>query len=120
MDKVEYTIVVSWDEDDACYFAYIPDLQGCMGDGETPQDAVSDVIAASKDWIDTQVARGAEVPYPGEERDHFEATLREQEEHIAALEEKLAAANQEIRALKNRAAVKGSYFARSPRFAEAS
>jgi len=33
----KYSMIVSWSEDDNCYLVSVPDLPGCMADGETPQ-----------------------------------------------------------------------------------
>ncbi|MEW9919467.1 type II toxin-antitoxin system HicB family antitoxin [Marimonas sp. MJW-29] len=100
MTDTKYVVVVVPDEEDGGYYAYIPDLQGCMGDGETPQDAVEDVIAASYAWIEVQNERGAEVPNPGEESERLDQQMQEQADYIEKLENELAAANREIRVLK--------------------
>lgn len=110
MADTKYTVVVVPDEEDGGYYAYIPDLQGCMGDGETPQDAVADVIFASHAWVDAQQERGADVPEPGDESKRVEQQMQEQADHIQKLETQLAAANREIRSLKAQ---------RKPRFAYA-
>jgi len=67
MADTRYTVVVVPDQEDGGYYAYIPDLQGCMGDGESPQDAVEDAILASTAWLEAQAERGADIPEPGEE-----------------------------------------------------
>lgn len=100
MADTKYAVVVVPDEEDGGYYAYIPDLQGCMGDGETPQDAVADVILASHAWVEAQQERGAEVPEPGEESQRLDQQMQEQADYIQQLENKLAAANREIRKLK--------------------
>lgn len=100
MTDTRYTVVVVPDEEDGGYYAYIPDLQGCMGDGETPQDAVVDVISASHAWVEAQQERGAEIPKPGEESERIDQQMREQADYIQKLENDLAVANRAIRELK--------------------
>lgn len=100
MTDTKYTVVVVPDEEDGGYYAFIPDLQGCMGDGDTPQDAVADVVEASHAWIEAQKERGANVPEPGEESDRIDQQMQEQADYIQQLENQLAAANREIRVLK--------------------
>jgi predicted RNase H-like HicB family nuclease len=101
MTDTRYTVIVVPDQEDGGYYAYIPDLQGCMGDGDTPQDAVADVISASAAWVDAQAERGADVPEPGEEGARFDQQMQEQADYIQKLENELATANCEIRRLKS-------------------
>lgn len=63
----EYAIVVQplTEEDGGGYVARIPDLAGCMGDGETPEAAISDVQNAAKEWLATAKNRGMEIPTQG-------------------------------------------------------
>jgi antitoxin HicB len=59
-----YSIIVCPDADDGCFYAYVPDLPGCIGDGETPEEAVTDAISASKSWIEVQKELGRDIPAP--------------------------------------------------------
>ena len=47
------------------YLALVPDLYGCMSDGDTPEEAVVNAKSAIADWIETSVELGREVPLPG-------------------------------------------------------
>lgn len=90
------------------YFAYAPDLMGCMSDGETPEEALHNGQEAVREWIETAHRRGMTVPLPGSsatrEReqkdqlldqlktlasnvDHFETRLQEVERMIREIEE---------------------------------
>lgn len=99
MTDFAYNIVLSPDEDGG-FFAFVPDLQGCMGDGETPQDAVLDVIEAAKAWMEAQADRGGEIPSPGENKAQFDAVMKERDDYIEKLEADLLEANRTIRKLK--------------------
>jgi antitoxin HicB len=44
--------------------AEIPDLPGCMSDGETPQQAVDSVMDAIACWIEAAEEDGRPVPAP--------------------------------------------------------
>ena len=44
--------------------AEIPDLPGCIGAGDTAEEAVSMALDAKKAWIDTATEEGREVPKP--------------------------------------------------------
>ncbi|MBO0905323.1 type II toxin-antitoxin system HicB family antitoxin [Jiella sonneratiae] len=46
------------------WFATIPDLPGCMGDGESEAEAIMDVRSAACEWADAAVADGEQIPAP--------------------------------------------------------
>ena len=35
-----YELVIYWSKDDQCFIVEVPELPGCMADGESHQDAV--------------------------------------------------------------------------------
>lgn len=43
-----------------------PDLPGCMSDGETPEEAMSNGKDAAAAWLQAAKESGREVPLPGE------------------------------------------------------
>ena len=47
------------------WLATFPDLPGCMGDGETPQDAISDGYLAAQAWLGVAQECGDLIPSPG-------------------------------------------------------
>ena len=52
------------DDEGGGWFAEIPSLPGCMSDGETPEEAVTNLNDAKRAWIDTVLELGREVPEP--------------------------------------------------------
>ena len=48
------------------FLATFPDLPGCMADGETPEQAMTDARGAFDCWMAAHLADGREVPGPGE------------------------------------------------------
>ncbi len=46
------------------WLAEIPELPGCMSDGETPQQAVDNVMDAIACWIEAAEEDGRPVPVP--------------------------------------------------------
>ena len=44
----KYSMIVSWSEDDNCYLVSVPDLPGCMADGETPIEAFKEIEIAKE------------------------------------------------------------------------
>lgn len=60
----KYSMIVSWSDDDNCYLVSVPDLPGCMADGETPQKAVENAQVIIAEWIETAQMLGREIPKP--------------------------------------------------------
>ena len=60
----DYHINVFYSEEDQCYVADIPDLQYCSAFGETPEEALSEVRAAMKAWVEAAREAGKPVPEP--------------------------------------------------------
>jgi antitoxin HicB len=46
------------------YLAEVPELPGCMSDGESPEDALSNVRDAIEAWIEAARAADLQVPPP--------------------------------------------------------
>ena len=66
MRRLEYSILISplSAEDGGGFVATVPDLPGCMSDGETPEEAVHNVMDAIEEWIDACRSLGRAVPQP--------------------------------------------------------
>lgn len=60
----KYSMIVSWSNDDNCYIVSVPDLPGCMADGETPQKAVENAQIIIEEWIETAQMLGRKIPEP--------------------------------------------------------
>ena len=59
-----YELVVYWSQDDDCFVVEVPELPGCMSDGKSYQEAVSNVEAVIAEWIETAQALGRSIPEP--------------------------------------------------------
>lgn len=46
------------------WISYVPDLPGCMSDGDTPQASAASVLDAIAAWIDEAKATGRPIPPP--------------------------------------------------------
>ena len=49
-------------EEGGGFLASVPDLPGCMSDGETPEQALVNVYAAIEEWIDAAQLLGRDIP----------------------------------------------------------
>lgn len=63
-----YPIVVFWWEPDHEWVADIPDLRGCSASGETPDEAIREVMIARELWLEVADERGTPLPDPRESR----------------------------------------------------
>jgi antitoxin HicB len=66
MSRLEYPIVVEPlpMEEGGGFLATAPDLPGCMSDGATPEEAVSNIQDAIMAWIEAARDLGLAVPKP--------------------------------------------------------
>jgi predicted RNase H-like HicB family nuclease len=73
MSKLEYPVVVEPlpAEDGGGFMATVPDLPGCMSDGATPEEALSNVQDAIVTWIEAAHDLGHAIPRPSR---HFALT----------------------------------------------
>ena len=64
--KLEYAIRIEWlsEDDGGGYLATVPDLPGCMSDGETPEEALKDVQEAIASWIEAAKEWKQDIPKP--------------------------------------------------------
>jgi antitoxin HicB len=52
------------EDEDGGFVALVPDLPGCMSDGETAEVALASVQDAATAWIEEATALGRPVPRP--------------------------------------------------------
>ena len=52
------------DQEGGGYLATVPELPGCKSDGETPQEALENVLDAIGCWIEAAQEMGRTVPSP--------------------------------------------------------
>lgn len=66
MSRLEYPVVVEplSEEEGGGFVATVPDLPGCMSDGETPEEAIVNVQDAILAWIEAAGDLGRDVPKP--------------------------------------------------------
>lgn len=54
-----------------CYIVTVPDLPGCMADGESPNEAYENAKIVIREWIETAQADGRPILEPVFGRDKF-------------------------------------------------
>ena len=60
----DYHINVFYSEDDGGYIADIPDLESCSAFGETPEQAVAEVLRAKAAWLAVAAEARRDIPEP--------------------------------------------------------
>ena len=60
----DYHINVFYSEEDEGYIADIPDLKNYSAFGESPEEALREVLKAKEAWLKAARARGKPVPKP--------------------------------------------------------
>jgi len=61
---LEYTILIQYDKSDNIYVASIPELEGCIAHGSTPEDAAKEIKTAFELWMETAKENGFDIPKP--------------------------------------------------------
>lgn len=60
----KYEIIIYWSDEDECYIAEVPELSGCMTDGETMAEALDNIHTVISEWIETAKTLGRDIPEP--------------------------------------------------------
>jgi predicted RNase H-like HicB family nuclease len=66
MKHGDYTIIIepAPAQDGGGFLAYVPDLPGCMSDGDTYEQAAHNVTGAIESWIEAALEMGRPIPHP--------------------------------------------------------
>ena len=59
-----YAIVIFWSSEDDAFVAEVPELPGCMADGKTYHEALSNAEQIIREWIETAHEIGRPIPQP--------------------------------------------------------
>ena len=60
----KYEIIIYWSEEDKRYIAEVPELAGCMADGETIGQLIENTNTVIEEWIETAELMGRDIPEP--------------------------------------------------------
>lgn len=55
-------MVIYWSKDDESFVVEIPELPGCMADGQTYAEAVANAEIVTNEWIETARELGRPIP----------------------------------------------------------
>jgi predicted RNase H-like HicB family nuclease len=51
--SIKYEVIIYWSKEDNTFIAEMPELPGCMADGETYEKALKNIEVVSEEWIET-------------------------------------------------------------------
>lgn len=60
----KYEVILYWSNEDNSYLAEVPELAGCMADGETMAEALENIHTVMEEWIETAQLMGKDIPEP--------------------------------------------------------
>ncbi len=61
---VKYEVILYWSNEDEAFIAEVPELPGCMADGATYQEALSNAEVVIQEWIESAKELGRPIPKP--------------------------------------------------------
>jgi predicted RNase H-like HicB family nuclease len=59
-----YELVIYWSDEDRRFIVEVPELHGCMADGENYEDAARNAEIVIQQWIETAQELGRPIPKP--------------------------------------------------------
>lgn len=64
VEMYKYERIIYWSEDDNAFLIEVPELPGCMADGETVGDAIANAEVVIRECLEIAKERGQEIPEP--------------------------------------------------------
>lgn len=68
---MDYCMLLKYSAEDKCYIVSVPDLPGCMADGESPNEAYDNIKLAIAEWEETAQSAGKPIPKPFFAQENF-------------------------------------------------
>ena len=62
--SIKYELIIYLSEEDRSFVVEVPELPGCMADGETYEQAVANAQQVIEEWIETAQQLGRPIPQP--------------------------------------------------------
>ncbi|HNW51981.1 MAG TPA: type II toxin-antitoxin system HicB family antitoxin [Prolixibacteraceae bacterium] len=60
----KYELIIYWSEKDNSFIVEVPELPGCMADGKSYAEAVSNADMVISEWIETARSLNRPIPEP--------------------------------------------------------
>jgi predicted RNase H-like HicB family nuclease len=62
MEPQEYRMIITWSDEDQAYIIEVPELPGCLADGETRREAVDNAKIVVQEWLETANLLNRPIP----------------------------------------------------------
>ncbi len=62
--SIKHELIIYWSEEDQSFVVKVPELPGCMADGETYEQAVANAQGIIEEWMETAHELGRIIPEP--------------------------------------------------------
>jgi len=62
--NIDYAVQIVWSGEDGAYIAIPAELPGCMADGQTPEEALTNLRQVIREWLDVAAEEGRHIPKP--------------------------------------------------------
>ena len=59
-----YEVIIYWSQEDDAFVVEVPELPGCMADGATYQEALTNAEVVIQEWLDAARDLGRPIPEP--------------------------------------------------------
>lgn len=59
---IKYGLIIYWSKEDHAFIVEVPELPGCMADGETYEQVVANAKTVIKQWIETARELSKSIP----------------------------------------------------------
>ncbi len=61
---MRYELIISWSKADESFIVEVPELPGCMADGNSYEEAVANAQIVISEWIETAKSLNRPIPEP--------------------------------------------------------
>ena len=62
--ETKYEMIIYWSMEDQAFLVEVPELPGCMADGQSYEEAVANARVVINEWIETARDLGRPIPEP--------------------------------------------------------
>lgn len=59
---IKYELIIYYSDEDKAFIVEVPELPGCMADGQTYQEALANAETVIQEWIETARELGRPIP----------------------------------------------------------
>lgn len=62
--SMKYELIIYWSREDQAFVVEVPELPGCMADGDTQEQALANARVVIDEWLQTACRLGRPIPEP--------------------------------------------------------